>query len=284
MLLPEQRRASSRSACSYPPLHFSWRGFFFVKIRAIQRQNEIDQPGTCRCRDIAPLGFSEIGFDGGFLYIFRPLAPFMALKKLSDVYQIRAHAAADSATAQLLTEQTTISTGLDSLRREVLAIWGVQHAHTTSDNALTQDRVTETLRAAIDGGANTASCRWGVRSFLSMHTNPSATLLIADPDTISVDVKAYEQSAFDTEKGAVGDGIAMIVSGDDSPAPLFDFNVPDLPIGYVTGSEMYFTQQVFVDGIAVAGNIGGYESSIKIFCQRMEADAALYAAILTGQN
>ena len=208
----------------------------------------------------------------------------MALKKLSDVYQIRAHAAATTATAALLQDQTTISTGLDSLRREVLAIWGVQHAHTTSDNALTQDRVTEILRAEIDGGTNTKSCRWGVRSFLSTHTAPSATLLVADPDTISADVKAYAQSAFNTQVGAIGDAIAMIISGDDSPAPLFDFNVPDLPIGYVVGSEMYFTQQVFVDGVTVTGDIGGYESSIRIFAQRMEADAALYAAILTGQN
>ncbi len=212
----------------------------------------------------------------------------MGFKKLSDFYTIRATAVPDTTggggeTSSIST--VAIDTGLDSLRREVLGIYAIQMSSTTSDDAGLLECALEGLRAEIDGGADHAGVRFGTRAVLYKNVNsigfqPEG---VGNEDVLALDASEYEGFAWNTQIGAVGDSIGMLVTEDNLRYPQqYDAIVADQPIGYVTASAMNFCAVNFIDGIAPAQTYGGVTWGIRVMCRRLEADASLYAAILTG--
>ena len=212
----------------------------------------------------------------------------MGFKKLSDFYTIRATAvpATTGGGGETFSIATTpIDTGLDSLRREVLGIYAVQMSSTTSDDAGITECALEGLRQAIDGGADHEGVRFGTRAVL--YKNDSQTGFqpngVGDDNVLAVDASEYEGFAWNTQIGAVGDSIGMLVTEDNLRYPQqYDAIVADQPIGYVTAGTMNFVAVNFIDGITPSQAYGGVNWGVRIMARRLEADAALYAAILTG--
>lgn len=212
----------------------------------------------------------------------------MGFKKLSDFYTIRATATPASTggggeTSSIAT--VAIDTGLDSLRREVLGIYAVQMSSTTSDDAGITEAALDGLRLSIAGGADHEGCRFGTRAVLYKNDNsvgfqPQG---VGNEDVLAVDASEYEGFAWNTQIGAVGDSIGILVTEDNLRYPQqYDAILADQPIGYVTASTMNFSTVNFVDGITPTQNYGGVTWGVRIMARRLEADASLYAAILTG--
>lgn len=209
----------------------------------------------------------------------------MGLKKLSDFYFIRATAAPASTSDTSSTATALIDTNLDTLRREVLAIYTVEFASTTSDDA-SLSAVALTSLVNVIGSNDRDGIRYGTRMCLYKDdTTGFTTNTIGDSDVIAVDGTEYEAFAFDYAIGGVGDGIGLNVVEDSLRYPQqYDAIVTETPIAYVTASQMAFNVQNFIDGQTIVGSYGGVTGSVRIMARRMEADASLYAAILTGNQ
>tara|TARA_Y100001973_G_scaffold2536_1_gene3853 strand:+ start:2071 stop:2700 length:630 start_codon:yes stop_codon:yes gene_type:complete len=209
----------------------------------------------------------------------------MGLKKLSDFYFIRASGTPASTTDTSSTATTLIDTNLDTLRREVLAIYTVEFASNTSDDA-SLSAVALTSLVNVIGSNDRDGIRYGTRMCLYKNDRTGFTsLTIGDPDVIAVDGTEYEAFGYDVAIGGVGDGIGLNVVEDSLRYPQqYDAIVTETPIAYVTASQMSFNVQNFIDGQTISGGYGGVTGSVRIMARRMEADAALYAAILTGNQ
>jgi len=209
----------------------------------------------------------------------------MGFKNLSDFYSIQASATPDSTTDQSSVQTVTIDTGLDSLRREVLGIYTVQMSMTTSDDGQLMLAALEPLREIIDAGADSESVRYGSRAALYNNDTgvgfPSEGM--GDTAVIAVDGSVHETVAWNSQIGSVGDSIEMTTASDSLRFPQqYDSIVANQPIAYVTSSGMNFSVGNFIDGVAPSVTYGGVTWGIKIVARRLQADAELFAAILTG--
>jgi len=209
----------------------------------------------------------------------------MAVKKLSDPYIIRASATPDTMAPganPTSTATANIDTGLDSLRREVLFVWAAFFGVTSDDNGDMQRAVQSVVGNTITtGGADSESARYGTR----LQLNKSQIGLVEDlsnDQVLAFDSAISILSATDATGGNVA---AFLIDTQENRFPeTWDPNEPGVPLGIVTDSTMQFVVNQFVDGITTAGTISPVTGSVKIICQRMSADASLYAAILTGNQ
>lgn len=209
----------------------------------------------------------------------------MALKKLSDPYIIRASATTDTLAAganPFSTVTANIDTGLDSLRREVLFVWAAFFGVTSDDDGIMQGECMDVLNTVITTGAAAfESCRYGVR----MQLNKQPTGLIenlGNQNVLAFDSAVSTMSAVDSTGGNIA---SFLLETQEQRFPQsWDPNEPGVPLGIVTDSTMEFVVNQFVDGITTGQNIGGVDGSVKIIAQRMEADAALFASIITGNQ
>jgi len=208
----------------------------------------------------------------------------MALKKLSDPYTIRSNASITSVSAGAspsTTATAAIDTGLDALRQEVLAIWAVQFGVNASDDGQQMLCALQVPVAAIQAGSIAEdSVKWGTR----MQLNKEAQGLIedfADPEVIAFDSQNHEAYLYD----AGSNSARIVTTTSDWMFPeSYDPNEPGVPLAYVTSSSMEFVLNSFIDGQTTSSTYGGITGSVRILAQRMKADAALYAAILTGNQ
>jgi hypothetical protein len=208
----------------------------------------------------------------------------MALKKLSDPYTIRAQAAITSVSAGAspsTTATTAIDTGLDALRQEVLAIWAVQFGVTATDDGQQMLSALQVPVAAIQAGSIAEdSVKWGTRLALNKEAQGMVEDF-SDPEVIAFDSKNTEAYLYD-----VGSNSARIVTttSDLMFPETYDPNEPGVPLAYVTSTSMEFVLNSYIDGQTTSTSYGGITGSVRILAQRMKADAALYAAILTGNQ
>lgn len=209
----------------------------------------------------------------------------MAVKKLSDPYIIRASATPATLAAGASPNNSAtanVDTGLDSLRREVLYIWACFFGQTSDDDGHMQGECMTVLNTLITTGASQAeSCRYGVR----MQLNKSQIGLsedLSNDQVLGFDSGISTMSAVDSTGGNIA---SFLLDTQELRFPVsWDPNEPGVPLGIVTDSTMEFVVNQFVDGITTAAPIGPVTGSIKIIAQRMQADASLYAAILTGNQ
>lgn len=208
----------------------------------------------------------------------------MALKKLSDPYTIRAQAAITSVSAGAspnTTVTTAIDTGLDALRQEVLAIWAVQFGVTSTDDGQQMLSALQVPVAAIQAGSIPEdSVKWGTRLALNKEAQGMVEDF-SDPEVIAFDSKNTEAYLYD----AGSNSARIVTTTSDLLFPeTYDPNEPGVPLAYVTSSSMEFVLNSFIDGQTTSTDYGGITGSVRILAQRMKADAALYAAILTGNQ
>lgn len=211
----------------------------------------------------------------------------MALKKLSDPYVIRSSAdvgtvAAGASPSQTTT--TTIDTGIDTLRREVLAIWSVQMGYTSSDDNAQMEQCLNAMRDyLVAGTGETIAARYGV--VCALNKQPQGLVQTLDnTDVLAIDAVEHNVYAYDFDTPAGNDPTFVITSEEFRFPETFDPNEPTVPLGYVTDSQMEFVCNAFIDGVTTTGTFSAVNGSIKIIAQRMQADASLYAAILTGNQ
>ncbi len=211
----------------------------------------------------------------------------MAVKKLSDPYIIRASATTDGWAAGVASPNVTatanIDTGLDSLRREVLYVWACFFGVTSDDNGeMQRDAHVATTAVITGGGASNESCRFGTR----MQLNKSQVGLIEDlsnDQVLGFDSAILTLSAVENPAGS-NTAQSLLDLQEHRFPETWDPNEPGVPLGIVTDSTMQFVVNQFLDGVTSAGTVGGVTGSIKIIAQRMQSDASLYAAILTGNQ
>ena len=211
----------------------------------------------------------------------------MALKKLSDPYVIRASAGITTVGAgasPTATSKQTIDTGIDSLNREVLAIWSVQLAYTGSDDNAQMESCYNAMRDFIVAGTGeTIAARYGV--VLSLNKQPQGLVQTLDnPDVLAVDAVEHNVYAYDFGTPTGNDPTFVSTTEEFRFPEIYDPNEPAVPLGYVTNSQMELCTNAFIDGVTTTTSFGGITGSVKIIAQRLQADASLYAAILTGNQ
>tara|TARA_Y100001963_G_C6664892_1_gene392249 strand:- start:261 stop:896 length:636 start_codon:yes stop_codon:yes gene_type:complete len=211
----------------------------------------------------------------------------MALKKLSDPYVIRSSAAVGTVAAgpsPTQTARTTIDTGIDSLRREVLAIWSVQMGYTSADDNAQMENCLNAMRDFIVGGTGeTIAARYGV--VCTLNKQPQGLVQTLDNvDVLAIDAVEHNVYAYDFATPTGNDPTYVITTEEFRFPETYDPNEPTVPLGYVTDSQMEFVTNAFIDGVTTSGTFGGVVGSVKIIAQRMQADAALFAALLTGSQ
>nr|AGA18309.1 hypothetical protein [uncultured marine virus] len=211
----------------------------------------------------------------------------MALKKLSDPYVIRASAnvgtvAAGASPGSTSTE--TIDTGIDALNREVLAIWSVQMGYTGSDDNVQMEACLNAMRDFIVAGTGeTIAARYG--TVLTLNKQPQGLYQTLDnPDVLAVDAVEHNVWCYDFDTPGGNDPTYVITSEEFRFPEIYDPNEPSVPLGYVTNSQMELCVNSFIDGVTTTTAYGGANGSVKIIAQRLQADASLYAAILTGNQ
>lgn len=209
----------------------------------------------------------------------------MALKKLSDPYIIRAQASVPTLTAGASPAQTglsSIDTGLDSLRREVLAVWSVQFGYTGSDDNVQMEAALKACRDAIVSGADDIGCRYGIT--MSLNSEPQGLVeTFNDPHTIAVDSYQVDVYGYDMVTGS--NHPAFVTESTSFRFPeIYDPNEPKVPLAWVTSSQMELAASAFIDGVTTTLDAGGITGSCRIIAQRYQADASLFASILTGNN
>ena len=211
----------------------------------------------------------------------------MALKKLSDPYVIRASAAVGTVPAGASPTQTassSIDTGIDSLRREVLAIWSVQMGYTGADDNAQMEQCLNSMRDFIVAGTgDSIAARYGV--VCTLNKQPQGLVQTLDNvDVLSIDAVEHNAYAWDFATPAGNDPNFVITTEEFRFPETYDPNEPTVPLGYVTDSQMEFVTNAFIDGVTTSGTFGGVVGSVKIIAQRMQAAAALFAALLTGSQ
>ena len=211
----------------------------------------------------------------------------MALKKLSDPYVIRASAAVGTVAAGASPTQTTlttIDTGIDSLRREVLAIWSIQMGYTSSDDNAQMEGCLNSMRDFIVAGTGESiAARYGV--VCTMNKQPQGLFQTLDnTNVLAVNAVEHNVYAYDWDTPAGNDPTFVITTEEFRFPETFDPNEPQVPLGYVTDSQMEFCCNAFIDGVTTSSSFGGVTGSVKIIAQRLQATADLFASILTGNN
>lgn len=209
----------------------------------------------------------------------------MAVKKLSDPYIIRSSATPDALAPGAnpgSTATANVDTGLDSLRREVLFVWACFFGQTSDDDGEMQGTTMASLNTIITTGAAAfTNARYGTR----MQLNKSAVGLIEDlsnDQVLAFDSGISIMSAVDSTGGNIA---SFLLDTQEQRFPeTWDPNEPGVPLGIVTDSTMQFVVNQFIDGITTTSTVSGVTGSVKIIAQRMQADASLYAAILTGNQ
>lgn len=211
----------------------------------------------------------------------------MAVKKLSDPYIIRASASttgwAAGVASPTVTTTANIDTGLDSLRREVLYVWACFFGITSDDNGgMQRDAHVATTAVITTGAASSESCRFGTR----MQLNKSPVGLVEDlsnDQVLGFDSAILTLSAVENPAGS-NTAQSLLDLQEHRFPETWDPNEPGVPLGIVTDTTMQFVVNQFLDGVTSAVAVDGVNGSIKIIAQRMQADASLYAAILTGNQ
>ena len=206
----------------------------------------------------------------------------MALKKLSDPYTIRASASITTVGAgadPASTATSTIDTGLDALRQEVLAIWAVQFGINASDDGQQMLSALQVpIAAIIAGSINEDSVKWGTRMGLNSVVQGNVETF-NDPEVVAFD--SHNCSAYLYDAGTNSPRVVLTETANSFPET-YDPNEPGVPLAYVTSSQMEFFVNAFIDGQTTATTFGGITGSVRILAQRLKADASLYAALLSG--
>lgn len=207
------------------------------------------------------------------------------MKKLSDPYIIRSTAAVPTLGAgasPAATGLSTIDTGLDSLRREVLAVWSVNFGYTGADDGSQMEQALEACRAFISAGTGQSIAgRYGVT--MALNKEPQGLVeSFGNANTVAIDAVQTNFFAWDVA-GPSANEVGIVTTTEEFRFPeIYDPNEPGVPLCWVTDSQMEFVASAFVDGVTTTGNVTGITGSCRIIAQRYEADASLFAAILTG--
>lgn len=206
----------------------------------------------------------------------------MALKKLSDPYTIRASASITTVGAGANPNDTvtsTIDTGLDALRQEVLAIWAVQFGINASDDGQQMLAALQVpIAQIIAGSIGEDSVKWGTRMGLNSEVQ-GLVESFDDPQVVAFDSHNCEAYLYDA--GSNSPRVVLTESSNQFPET-YDPNEPGVPLAYVTSSQMEFFVNAFIDGQTTSSTFGGITGSVRILAQRLKADASLYAALLSG--
>jgi len=197
------------------------------------------------------------------------------MKKLSDVYVIRGSIDFPSDGADPI-EVLTIDTGLDALRREILAIWEVdfQPIGPRSSVITTIEGVVPTL-----SHVQQLSC-----SVLRGNSTPTAQETLSSNNYIAgftsdmLSNNTYLQTAA-TTFAITTDTVGFTNNTDYNSAEMPSRDA--LPIGYVVQGEFYLVADF--DAYDATNTAWYTGCDVRIYGQRMQADAALYAALIAGQ-
>ena len=156
----------------------------------------------------------------------------MALKKLSDPYVIRASAAVGTVAAGASpsqTQTTNIDTGIDSLRREILAIWSVQMGYTSSDDNAQMEVCLNGMRDfLVAGTGETIAARYGV--VCALNKQPQGLVQTLDnSDVLAIDSVEHNAYAYDFDTPAGNDPTFVVTSEEFRFPETYDPNEPTVP-------------------------------------------------------
>jgi len=196
------------------------------------------------------------------------------MKKLSDVYVIRGSIdfPADGNDA---IETLTIDTGLDALRREILAIWEVDFQPTGPRSS-----IVTTVEGAVPtlSHVQQLSC-----SVLRGNSTPTAQETLSSNNYIA----GFTSDMLSNNTYITVGGTSSVTTDTVGFSNNTDYNSAEmpsrdaLPIGYVVQGEFYLVADF--DAYDVTNTAWYTGCDIRIYGQRMQADAALYAALIAGQ-
>jgi len=196
------------------------------------------------------------------------------MKKLSDVYVIRGSIDFPSDGNDPI-ETLTIDTGLDALRREILAIWEVDFQPTGPRSSVitTVEGVVPTL-----SHVQQLSC-----SVLRGNSVPTAQETLSSNNYIA----GFTSDMLSQNTYINVGGVDVITTDTVGFTNNTDYNSAEmpsrdaLPIGYVVQGEFYLVADF--DAYDVTNTAWYTGLDVRIYGQRMQADAALYAALIAGQ-
>ena len=196
------------------------------------------------------------------------------MKKLSDVYVIRGNIRFPADGNDPI-ETLTIDTGLDALRREILAIWEVDFQPTNPKSSFV---------TAIEGVVPTMSHMQQLScSVLRGNSVPTAQETLSSNNYIA----GFSSDTLHNNTYITVGGASSVTTDTVGFSNNTDYNSAEmpsrdaLPIGYVVQGEFYLVADFDAYD---ATNTSWYEGcDIRIYGQRMQADAALYAALIAGQ-